>query len=102
MTKQMRFRRQQLPLGDDRIPVLVASEGEQPKAVFMSYDAFLELASTLYTAIEALKAAGVDASVLGAADEEEGDDGPTDLDPEFASWDEGFEAQPALRLVVGG
>lgn len=66
---RMSFKRHGLPIGDDSIPVLVASEDEAPKAVFMSYESFLELAATLYTAIETLKAAGVDPDLLG--DDEE-------------------------------
>lgn len=56
----MQFKRHQLPVGDDVVPVLVASESGEPKAVFMSYEAFLELAATLYTAIEALRVSGID------------------------------------------
>lgn len=61
---KLQFRRHSLPVGDDLIPLLVASEEGDPKAVFMSYESFLELAATLYTAIETLKAAGVDPSLL--------------------------------------
>lgn len=58
--ERMRFRRQHLPVGGDEIPVLVGSEGRTPRAVFMSYEAFLEIAATLYTAIETLRAAGIE------------------------------------------
>lgn len=64
----MRFRRHQLPVGGDSIPVLVSSEDGDPKAVFMSYEAFLELAATLYTAIEALRVAGIDPDTLFSDD----------------------------------
>lgn len=104
----MRFERQHLPIGDDQIPVLVASEGNQPRAVFMSYDAFLELTATLYTAVEALRAAGVDPASLGSPEDEdtEAEDEPLSPTPrdqaEFAAWDASFEQRPHLRLVVGG
>lgn len=58
------FRRHALPVGDEAIPLLVASEEGQPRAVFMSYESYLELAATLYTAIDALRAAGVDTSLF--------------------------------------
>lgn len=61
---ELSFRRQTLPIGDDEIPLLVASKDGRPSTVFMSYEAFLDLAATLYTAIEALQAAGVDADTL--------------------------------------
>jgi hypothetical protein len=60
----MRFKRHDLPIGDDVLHVLVASEGGDPKAVFMSYESFLELAATLYTAIETMKAAQIDPALL--------------------------------------
>ncbi len=56
----LKFKRHTLPVGDEQISVLVGSEGSTPKTVFMTYDAFLELAATLYTAVDAMKAAGVD------------------------------------------
>ncbi|HVE91992.1 MAG TPA: hypothetical protein VNE62_06805 [Actinomycetota bacterium] len=56
----LKFKRHNLPVGDDEISVLVGSDGSIPKTVFMTYDAFLELAATLYTAVDAMKAAGVD------------------------------------------
>lgn len=65
----MRFKRHSLPIGDDAIPLLIASEGDEPKAVFMSYESFLELTATLYMAIEALKAAEIDLDLL-AEDQE--------------------------------
>ena len=104
MGNTMNFRRHRLPVGDDQIPVLVASEEGDPKAVFMSYESFLDLAATLYTAIEALRAAGVDPAIL------DGDPEASDV-AEFDAWDEGFAASmndeeetdtPHLRLVVGG
>lgn len=66
---RMRFKRHSLPIGDDEIPLLVASEDGDPKAVFMSYESFLELAATLYTAIETLKTADIDADLLDDEDE---------------------------------
>ena len=86
----MRFRRHQLPVGDETIPVLVSSEEGVPKAVFMSYEAFLELAASLYTAIEALKVAGVDPDELFGPDD---DDLPLDL------LGDGTDAEPVLRQV---
>lgn len=71
MTQTMRFTKQALPIGDDEISVLVAEEAGQPKAVFMSYESFLELAATLFTAVEALKASGTGLDVLGGDDDEE-------------------------------
>ncbi len=103
MDAQMKFKRHHLPVGDDEIPVLVASEDDQPKAVFMGYDAFLELTATLYTAIEALRAAGVDPNeVLGDEEESESESEPPTEDDfaEFASWDADREGVPHLRLVV--
>ena len=106
--QKMRFRRQNVPLGDDHIPVLVASEDSEPKAVFMSYESFLELAATLYTAIEALRAAGVDPSVLSELEEDEEDveEDPDDAWSEFEAWDaeycDRYDGRPNLRLVVGG
>lgn len=103
MDAQMKFKRHHLPVGDDEIPVLVASENEQPKAVFMSYDAFLELAATLYTAIEALRAAGINPDeVLGEEEEPSSEpEPPTEEDyAEFASWDADRDGVPYLRLVV--
>jgi hypothetical protein len=79
--QRMRFKRHGLPIGDDTIPLLVASEGDEPRAVFMAYESFLELAATLYTAIEALKASGIE---------------PDDLELEV---DEEAE-RPQLRRVV--
>ena len=58
------FKKFETHVGDDVLSVLVASEGEKPQAVFMSYEAFLELAATLYTAIETMKAAGIDPDML--------------------------------------
>ncbi|HVL81922.1 MAG TPA: hypothetical protein VM840_10060 [Actinomycetota bacterium] len=86
----MRFRRHQLPVGDETIPVLVSSEEGVPKAVFMSYEAFLELAAALYTAIEALKVSGVDPDELFGPDD---DDLPLDL------LSDGEDAEPILRQV---
>lgn len=105
MSERMRFQRRKLPIGDDEIPVLVASEGAEPRAVFMSYEAFLELAATVYTAIEALREADVDPSIL-ASDEELSER----EQEEFAAWDETFrpsdeevfDERPRLRLVAGG
>ena len=69
----LKFKRHTLPVGDEEISVLVGSEGSMPKTVFMTYDAFLELAATLYTAVDAMKAAGVD------PDELFGDQTPPDV-----------------------
>jgi hypothetical protein len=44
--------------------MLVASVEDEPKAVFMTYDAYLELAATLLTAVAALKAVGIDPDLL--------------------------------------
>ena len=105
--EEMRFKRQHLPVGDDQIPLVVASEGSEPKAVVMSYEAFLELAATLYTAVETMRTAGIEPSSFDADEDDEEADRPSwrptaeDL-AEFASWDAGLEARPRLRLVVGG
>lgn len=64
-----RFSRQSLSFGDEEISVLVATSAGRPKAVFLSYDAFLEIAAALYTAIEALRAAGIDPDDLAPPDE---------------------------------
>ena len=87
----MRFRRHELPVGDEKIPVLVSSEDGVPKAVFMSYEAFLELAATLYTAIEALKVAGIDPEKLFGPDAEEAD--------LFELFSHGSDAETILRQV---
>lgn len=65
----MRFERKTIDIGGEEIPLLVASSDDMPRAVFMSYESFLEIAATLYTAIETLKAADVDPALLD--DEEE-------------------------------
>lgn len=62
----LQFRRHDLPLGGESIPVLVGSENDEPKAVFMSYEAFLDLAATLYTAVELLKEADIDPDLIEA------------------------------------
>lgn len=86
----MKFRRHQLPVGDETIPILVSSEEGVPKAVFMSYEAFLELAATMYTAVEALRTAGVDPDELFGSED---DVLPIDV------IGEGEEAEPLLKQV---
>lgn len=63
----IQFSRKVVPLGDDEeVTVLVGECEGQPCAVFMSYEAFLEIVGTLYTAVEMLRG------------------GSDDLDEEFA------------------
>ncbi|HVL80118.1 MAG TPA: hypothetical protein VM840_00825 [Actinomycetota bacterium] len=66
------FRRRTLPLGDgEEVSVLIGEENGQPRTVFMSYEAFCEVVGTMYTAIEALKAARQGVDLLGEPDEVE-------------------------------
>lgn len=52
----MEFERTYLPIGgEDQVPVLVGREDGHPQAVFMSYDAYLEIATTLLLALRTLR-----------------------------------------------
>lgn len=53
---QVRFARKSLEVGGEKIHFLLASEDGQPRAAFMTYEAFLDLAAALYAAIEMLSA----------------------------------------------
>lgn len=67
---KVRFTTEKLPVGGEHIPVLVGREGDAPKAVFMSYEAFLELAAALYTAVDALRSIGIDPDTFGSPEPE--------------------------------
>lgn len=61
---RLQVTRYRLPLGNGGVRVLVASDGDTPKTVLMSYQGFLEVCGALFLAVEALKAAGFDPEAL--------------------------------------
>jgi hypothetical protein len=68
MEATLNVTRYNLPLGSDRIPVVVAHDQNDRRTVLMEYDAFLELWATLFVAVKTLKESGIDPEDLAADD----------------------------------
>jgi len=56
----MEFKREYLPLGGgDEVSVMIGSTAGHPTSVFLSYESYLEVATTLLLALNALRKGGL-------------------------------------------
>lgn len=78
----MEFKREYLPIGgDEEVPVIIGSEDGGPSTVFMSYESYLEVATTLLLALGALRKQGaLDDADRPRSRPQEGEENVVDLD----------------------